>query len=803
MRFARIVVALVALAVLGTVVLVSSGASAVAPRRAAAVRPAVSARHQPAKKPAATDGLGITKGKIKHVWLIILENKSYDASFTGLNHNTYLWQTLPRQGVLLKNYYGTGHFSQDNYLSLVSGQATESDTQDDCPSYNHFAGHVDLSGSLKTNPNYGQMTSAAGPNAAPGANGCVYPASVPTLFNQLDKSHVSWKGYAQDLNNPDPAGAAPHSAGTNVCGAPFTQPGTAGSTTQPNPGSADATDQYVPKHFPFPWFESILGSGDCNAKHITNLFSQNNGLVHDLKHESTTPAFSWITPDNCSDAHDAVCHGNNLSGGFANPTTPKAPANFTGGLYAADLFLAHVVPEIEASPAFKDGGLIDITFDEAFPPFTYTGDSFANSTLVPPNARTSIQDDSAAETLFGRAVHSEPTGPNTPLATDKNGNQLFPGPGFNSFIDRPSNCVAQTTPKQPAGTCLLGGGDSVPGPRMDVGATAAAGSSTIDDNAAVAIDAGRTVTGIGIPVGAHVGRVTDTPVTATAPNQSGGFVDKGSFQLVDGSGNAITTTGPVSGVTLGAESPQTDPLYDAKDPTTGGGDTGSVLISPYIRPGSVSKRFYNHYSWLRTMEDLFSVSRHSRGLDGQGHIGYAAQPGLAPFGPDVFTNPTGPKHHPAGRSELPSWLPRAAVATADRVVTATPRRPRLAIEGDTVAMRLPGGRAMVTAVGPAVPEEGQQPIPATSPARFTLTIAAVHGSIPLSSRDFVFLGEHGDRNGARVTLRGGGRLPHRVVAGRPVTITLSTVLPTGNGQLRWAPLGHKAVVSWDFDVEID
>ena len=800
MRFARIVAACVAAVALVSVVLVVAGSSAGGPAGATAapVLAAPAAKH----KPATQDGLGIAHGKIKHVWLIILENKSYDASFTGLNHNTYLWQTLPRQGVLLKNYYGTGHFSQDNYISLVSGQATESDTQDDCPFYNHFAGHVDRSGSLRTNPNYGQMTSAAGPNAAPGANGCVYPKSVPTLFNQLDQAHVSWKGYAQDLGNPDPSGTAPHSAGTNVCGAPFAQPGPAGSTTDPSPGSADATDQYVPKHFPFVWFESVLQSGDCNAKHIVNVFSKSGGLAHDLKHESTTPAFSWITPNNCSDAHDAVCHGNNLSGGFSNATTPRAPVNFTGGLYAADLFLAHVVPEIEASQAFKDGGLIDITFDEAFPPFTYTGNSFANSTLVAPDAKTSIQNDSAGETLFGHTVHSEPTGPNTPLATDNQGNQLFPGPGYNSFIDRPSNCVAQTTPKQPAGTCLLGGGDSVPGARTDAGATAAAGSSTIDDNAAVATDPGRTVTGIGIPAGAHVGKVTDTPVTATAANQDGGFVDKGSFQLVDGSGNAITTTGPVSGITLGAESPQTDPLFDAKDPTTGGGDTGSVLISPFIRPGSVSKRFYNHYSWLRTMEDLFAVSAHSRGLDGDGHIGYAAQRGLAPFGSDVFTNPKGPSHHSGGHA-APSWLPRAAVPAGDRVVTATPSRRRLAIEGDTVAVRLPGGRAMVTAVGPAVPEEGQQPIPATSPARFTFTLAAVHGSIPLSSRDFAFLGEHGERNGARVTLRGGGRLPRRVVAGRPVTLTLSAVLPTGNGQLRWAPLGAKPVVSWDFDVEID
>src|SRR5580692_1439638 len=38
---------------------------------------------------------GTPVGGIKHVWLIILENKSYDESFTGLNQNTYLWQTLP------------------------------------------------------------------------------------------------------------------------------------------------------------------------------------------------------------------------------------------------------------------------------------------------------------------------------------------------------------------------------------------------------------------------------------------------------------------------------------------------------------------------------------------------------------------------------------------------------------------------------------------------------------------------------------------------------------------------------------
>ncbi len=582
------------------------------------------------------DGLGIRPGKIKHVWLIILENKSYDATFSGLNNNTYLWQTLPSQGVLLKHYYGTGHFSLDNYISMVSGQATQPDTQADCPNYDSFAGSVDGSGSLWRNPDYGQFESAAGPNAPAGSNGCVYPSSVQTLFNQLDAAGVSWKGYAQDLGNPDPAGGS-HSAGVQYCGAPYASPG--GIGTQPNPGSADATDQYVPKHFPFPWFESVLQSGDCNSAHIANLFDPNIGLYHDLQSEATTPAFSWISPNNCSDAHDAVCHGNNLSGGFADPNTPNPPVNYTGGLYASDLFLEHVIPEIEASPAFRDGGLIDVTFDEAFPPFTYTGNSFVNSTTVQPNALASIASDSAAETLFGHRVHWEPQGPNTPLATDSGGNQLYPGDGDNAFVDRNASIPG----------LILGGGSpiggsSTGGARTDA-ATGGIGSATIADNSITLRDIGRSVTdtvdlGSPIPAGCIVANVVDTPVTATAPSQSGGFVDAGSFTLTC-NGVATAPTGTVTKIYLGPETAATDPLFDATHATNGGGDTGSVLISPYIHPGTVSTRYYNHYSWLRTMEDLFGAAGSSRGLDGDGHLGYAAQPGLAPFGRDVFNNPHG------------------------------------------------------------------------------------------------------------------------------------------------------------------
>src|ERR1700761_7412335 len=164
-----------------------------------------SASARPTQNYETISATGVKPGQIKHVWLIILENKSYDATFTGLNQNSYLWKTLPAQGVLLKNYYGTGHSSMDNYLSMVSGQAPEEDTQSDCSVENTDFGSN--SSIVTSGPNKGQVASAAnasqpsGANAPNGANGCTYPVDAPTLFNQLDAAGKTWKGYAQDLGD--------------------------------------------------------------------------------------------------------------------------------------------------------------------------------------------------------------------------------------------------------------------------------------------------------------------------------------------------------------------------------------------------------------------------------------------------------------------------------------------------------------------------------------------------------------------------------------------------------------------------
>ncbi|HMD46217.1 MAG TPA: hypothetical protein VKG43_08665 [Acidimicrobiales bacterium] len=69
----------------------------------------------------------------------------------------------------------------------------------------------------------------------------------------------------------------------------------------------------------------------------------------------------------------------------------------------------------------------------------------------------------------------------------------------------------------------------------------------------------------------------------------------------------------------------------------GGGQIGAVVFNKhFIWGGSVDTTgSYNHYSALRSYEDLLGIT--TGGSDGQGHLGFAGAAGLTPFGSDVFT----------------------------------------------------------------------------------------------------------------------------------------------------------------------
>src|SRR3954464_13893061 len=112
---------------------------------------------------------------IKHVFTIVLENKGFDETFGPSSPAKYLSKTLPSQGALLRQYYGTAHHSLANYIAMVSGQSPTPDTEADCPFYRDF-----LPGTPTSDGQYiGQ--------------GCVYPGPVKTIADQLEAKSLTWK----------------------------------------------------------------------------------------------------------------------------------------------------------------------------------------------------------------------------------------------------------------------------------------------------------------------------------------------------------------------------------------------------------------------------------------------------------------------------------------------------------------------------------------------------------------------------------------------------------------------------------
>jgi len=251
---------------------------------------------------------------IRHVFVLLLENESFEVTFGKGSPTSYLSHTLPAQGALLREYYAIGHASLDNYIALISGQAPNDQTQLDCAVFADF------------------KATAPGPDAhgqLPGS-GCVYPAIVKTLPDQLEPAGLTWKAYMEDMGrNP-----ARESA---TCGhARVGQP--------ENTHIAQVGDQYAARHNPFVFFHSIIDDQARCDSHVVNL----DRLPHDLASIDSTANYIFITPNLCNDGHD-----------------PNCVDGQRGGLTAVDGFLRRWVPLITDSPAFRADGMLIITFDES------------------------------------------------------------------------------------------------------------------------------------------------------------------------------------------------------------------------------------------------------------------------------------------------------------------------------------------------------------------------------------------------------------------------------------------------------
>jgi hypothetical protein len=424
---------------------------------------------------------------IKHIFLIALSDQGYNQTFGHSAFDPYLAKTLARKGEVIGNYYSVAGGSLANEIALVSGQGPTPETLANCPVFkNVVPGVPDI---------HGQAL----------GTGCGYPKATQTIADQLTAAHLRWKAYLQNTG-------AKAQARTELC-----RPSLGGTT-----GSSPQSD--APWLNPFLYFRALTGKRGCPQEDVGL-----GRLATDLKSAGSTPALSYIVPDLCDD-------------GTATPCQPTARSGMPG----ADAFLTTVVPEIERSAAYRSGGMIAITFDQA--------------------PQTGIYADPSS-------CCSNPTYPNLPSSGS-------------------SSLGTGTT-----------GSDPQPGSTTSTSTTSTTGSNT--------------------QTGCSTQGVTTGTTTSTTPT---GSSTPSSTTTQTGSTTQGSTTGTTGATGPGGACPSLG--NGQTKPTGGGGQVGLLLLSQYVKPGTMDVfDYFNHFSLLASIEDLFGLKR----------LGYASERGLPVFGSSVYT----------------------------------------------------------------------------------------------------------------------------------------------------------------------
>lgn len=264
---------------------------------------------------------------IQHVFLIVLGDNGFESAFGEASPAPYLTKALRAKGELLTNYYAVTQGDLANEIALISGQGPTVETAANCPNY------ADIS------------PAAVGAAEQVTGAGCVYPAATQTLPGQLAASGKKWKAYVEGI------GAA--TAQPAACPHPVI--GTADANQAPLPGNP-----YLTWRNPFVYFHSLTDGPECGESDVGL-----EQLATDLSTKAAAPALSYIVPSACHDGGEVPCEAGKPS-----------------GLAAAEPFLQAVVPQIEASAAYKEeGGLIAITFAQA--PHTATSADSSSCCATP------------------------------------------------------------------------------------------------------------------------------------------------------------------------------------------------------------------------------------------------------------------------------------------------------------------------------------------------------------------------------------------------------------------------------------
>jgi hypothetical protein len=169
-------------------------------------------------------------------------------------------------------------------------------------------------------PNYLALTAGSTFGIASDCTTCY--VSATNIADQVEASGRSWKAYMEDMPAPCYMGAS--------------------------------SGNYAMKHNPFMYYTDIRNDAARCAAHVVP-FTQFRADVA----SGQVPNFAWITPNMCNDTHDCP-------------------------VSTGDAWLRGVVPTITASSAFRNGGVLFITWDEGSSQAGCCGDTWGGhiATLV-------------------------------------------------------------------------------------------------------------------------------------------------------------------------------------------------------------------------------------------------------------------------------------------------------------------------------------------------------------------------------------------------------------------------------------
>jgi phosphatidylinositol-3-phosphatase len=187
------------------------------------------------------------------------------------------------------------------------------------------------------------------------------------LSGLLQSQGTTWTSYQEDINLA--TNASNQLTNTVLSKNQWTVPLNPIAGTSPayiNPYNASNQFDYAPKHNPQVYFTDTNGGNNATPSNpLSQHYAPLQQLLTDLSN-NTVSKYNWITPDQFNDSHSTLAGGFTYNG-----------VHYTGdqaSIAQGDHFLSIIVPQIEASQAYKNNGAIIIWWDE-----TEGGDNAAHT----------------------------------------------------------------------------------------------------------------------------------------------------------------------------------------------------------------------------------------------------------------------------------------------------------------------------------------------------------------------------------------------------------------------------------------